>query len=431
MRATIQLDPLRGFRDVLPPESTRLLALMRLFSDVVESRGYQPVIPPTLERFELFALKSGEEIRNSMFTFRDKSGREVALRPEVTASIARIYLRHLRARPKPLRLYYIANCFRYENPQRARYREFWQAGVELLGAYSVASDFEVIALLADYVARAGLAKQARVKIGSTRVYRALFRAYGISEEVQDHILHLMDKKMYERALEVVRSSARNADELVRTLTSLWDNPGNVSQAMEVLEGVPQARAAVEELLALDKLIREYGLPLSYYYDLAFARGLAYYTGVIFEVEVEGFGFSIAGGGRYDGLVELYGGESLPGTGFAVGLDRLLYVMNSLGVEPSYVKPRRRVAIVALSEDLVGYAAKVQRLLTERVGGVSAALFYGEKLSKLIPRLLDEGYEYLVVVGPREAAEGKVTVKDLRRKVQETLELDELPGHVEG
>ncbi len=419
----VQLEPLRGFRDILPPESERLKQLIAVFARLARQRGYREVIPPTLERFELFALKSGEEIRNSMFTFKDKGGREVALRPEATASIARIYLKHLRGRPKPIRLYYIVNCFRYENPQRARYREFWQAGVELLGGEPPYYDVEVIKLLADYIAAVGLKPKARLKIGSTRLYRTLFTRYGIPEEVQDHILHLMDKKMYDKALEAVKAS-KGGSELASIVSRLWETPHNIDQAVPLLNDIPEAKQALEELLYIKQVFEAYELPIPYYFDLSFARGLAYYTGIIFEVEVEGFDFSVAGGGRYDNLVQLYGGEYVPSTGFAIGLDRVLYVLEELGVKLPAWEPKVRVAIAVLSAEALAYALRVQDAIASS-DSVEAQMLVEPKLSKLIPRLLEQGYTHLIVVGAKEASQRTVTVKDLRTRVQREVQLDKL------
>ena len=418
----IQLEPLRGFRDLLPPDSEQLTYLANLFARIARRYGYREVKPPTLERFELFAVKSGEEIRNSMFTFRDKSGREVALRPEATASVARIYLRHLRGKPKPIRLYYIVNCFRYENPQRARYREFWQAGVELIGGEAPFYDVEVVKLLADYVEAVGLAGKARLKIGHTGLYRALFNRYGVEEEKQNHILHLMDKKMYDKALEEIRANA--PPQLAAVVSKLWEAPQNLQAALEAVEEVKEARKAVEELIYLDRALKSYGIGLPYYFDLSFARGLAYYTGIIFEVEVEGFGFSVAGGGRYDKLISIYGGEDVPSTGFAVGLDRVHYVLTEIGLELPVEQPKARVAVVPLSPELLGYALRVQDELLE-VEGVEAVLHVGDKLSKLIPRLLDQGYTHVAIIGEREAAKGTVSLRDLRARKQVEVELSKL------
>ncbi len=427
MAAKISLEPLRGFRDLLPPESEELTTLAEIFADTARKHGYREVKPPTLERFELFALKSGEEIRNTMFTFKDKSGREVALRPEATASVARIYLRHLRGWPKPIRLYYIVNCFRYENPQRGRFREFWQAGVELIGAKDVSSDFEVIKLLYKYLEKVNAIHYVKIKIGNTRLYRRLFTIHGIPETVQDQILHYMDKKMYDKALMLARSSAKEPEKLTNVLKALWDEPTSLDAAVEAVKDIKPVREAVEELKILDKMVKAYGMK-NVYYDVSFARGLAYYTGIIFEAEAQGFGFSIAGGGRYDGLIGLYGGEDVPGTGFAVGLDRLHYVLRETGTEIVAWRPAAKAAVVAVEQDLLGVAARIQDKLTSR-GNVEAIIMFEKKLGKLIPKLLEQGYTHLVIVGPRELSENKVVVRDLRARRQEVVAIDDVEKYI--
>ncbi len=417
--AKIQLEPLRGFRDILEPDSRMLSRLAQVFAEEAERHGYEEVKPPTLERFELFAVKSGEEIRRSMYVFKDKAGREVALRPEATASVARIYLRLLRGRPKPVRLYYIVNCFRYEEPQRARYREFFQAGVELLGSPGIEGDFEVAKLLISFYRRIGMLDKIVLKVGNTRIYRRLFESYGVPEEEQDRILHLMDKKLYSEALE---QAGRHSEELAAILEKLWSQArSEPRKALEILEG--EARAAVEELLGFAELIREYEPGLRMDIDISFARGLAYYTGIIFEVTVPGFPVSIAGGGRYDNLVSIYGGERVPGTGFAIGLDRTLAAMKELGVKPGeIVEKPEKAAIIVLDEKYLAYAAKVQDVVAGK--GYIASIEVG-KLGKLLPKLSRQGYRYALIIGEREAAEGTVAIRDLERRTQTSLKLDEL------
>lgn len=420
--ARVSLEPLRGFRDILHPESTALSRLARVFAEEAERHGYLEVKPPTLERFELFALKSGEEIRRSMYVFRDKAGREVALRPEATASIARIYLKHLRGEPKPLRLYYIVNCFRYEEPQRARYREFWQAGVERLGTPGIEADFEVIKLLLRFYERIGMLDKIVLKIGNTRIYRRLFSDYGVPEEVQDRILHLMDKGLYGEAAEEARRAA--GEELAGLLERLWERRGDAKAALDILSGHPGAAEAVEELTSLVEMLSSYRRDAKLELDLAFARGLAYYTGVIFEVKVPGFPVSIAGGGRYDSLVAIYGDEQVPGTGFAIGLDRTLAAMQDLGHQPAllYQEPPR-AAVVALSEKLLPLAARVQDALTG--AGIAATIEREKRLQKLLPKLARRGYRYAAIIGEREASENTVVLRDLERRVQARVPLEKL------
>ena len=426
MKPRVNLDPLRGFRDILPPDSEALTSLAYIFRRLARRRGYREAIPPTLERFELFALKSGEEIRRSMYVFRDKAGREVAMRPEATASIARIYLKHLRAQPKPIRLYYVINCFRYEEPQYARYREFFQAGVELIGEKAPVGDVEVATLLYDYYREIGFEKHIEIVAGSTGVYRALFAKYRVPEELQDHILHLMDKKEYDAALAKLREVNGELADIASRLWSIGsvDTESAYQEAYNMLKGVSEEAAKhLEDLRFFAKVLSEQGARVRT--DLSFARGLAYYTGIIFEVKVPGFPVSIAGGGRYDTLIGLYGGEDMPATGFAVGLDRTLIAMRDAGLEPPILeKPSPRVAVVYLDQSVVPYALRVQRMLSS--WGFEASLYGEKKLGRLLPRLAEEGYRYAVIIGKREASEGRVSLRDLTARRQVTVPLDRLP-----
>jgi histidyl-tRNA synthetase len=416
--ARVRLDPLRGFRDILPPESTKLSRLASMFMEIAELHGFDEVKPPTLERFEIFALKSGEEIRRSMYVFRDKAGREVALRPEATASVARIYLKHLRGKPKPLKLYYVINCFRYEEPQRARYREFWQAGVEIIGAPGIEADFEAIKLLISFYRKIGMLDRIYLKIGTTRLYRTIFSHYNVPEEIQDHVLHLMDKGLYDEALEFLRQKGHG--ELAEKLETIWNRRESIEQAASIASEItPEAQAAIKELAAIVDMIRQYEPRLDIRVDLSFARGLAYYTGIIYEVKVPGFPVSIAGGGRYDNLIKLYGEEDVPGTGFAIGLDRTLAAMEELGRDSSLLPSRPRAAIVVLSGSYMPYAAHVQDILIEQ-GITASILSQTTRLPKLIPKLAKQGYHYIVIIGEKEYNTKTVTIKDLRTKKQHTI-----------
>ncbi len=418
----ITLEPLRGFRDLLHPDSTLLSRLAHIFRELAELHGFREVKPPTLERFEIFAIKSGEEIRRSMYVFRDKAGREVALRPEATASVARIYLKHLRAAPKPVKLYYIINCFRYEEPQRARYREFWQAGVEILGVPGIEADFEALKLLISFYRKIGMIDKIYLKIGTTKLYRIIFTQYGLPEELQDHVLHLMDKKLYTAALEELKSKGYTG--LSTILEKIWDNKKNIDKILKILNNINKdVTKSIEELDNLVKLIKQYEPRLKVEIDLSFARGLAYYTGIIYEVKVPDFPVSIAGGGRYDKLISIYGDEDVPGTGFAIGLDRTLAALLEKGTPENLLPGRPRTAIVILDTSLLPYASKVQDILLEK--GVESSLYVQHKLQKLLPRLAKQGYHYAVIIGPKEASEEKVTLRNLMEKRQETISIEQL------
>ncbi len=422
MKYRISLDPPRGFRDILPPDSEQLTYLFHLFEEIASRHGYREVKPPTLERFEIFAIKAGEEIRNTMYVFKDKAGREVALRPEATASIARIYLKHLRHLPKPIRIYYIINCFRYEEPQYARYREFWQAGLELLGEPGIIADLEVLKILIDYYDKLGFTDHIELKIGSTGFYRRLFRKYGIEEEVQDRILHFMDKKMYEKALETIADG-----ELRNILRKLWEEyRSDPSNAITYIEPIDRELVQpLEDLETVVDVLSKYKNGLRIVPDLAFARGLAYYTGIIFEVIVPGFPVSIAGGGRYDTLIKIYGGEEVPGTGFAIGVDRTLLALRYKGVEvPRYRDGRLKIAIILLADtrESYDYALKVLREASKEA---VAVLFTTQKPSKLMPKILEQGFSRAIFIGKKEVESKTVTMKNLEKREQVTIPLNDL------
>jgi len=426
-RYRIALEPLRGFRDILEPSSRKLKRLAEIFSQIAEAHGYMLVIPPTLERFELFALKSGEEIIQSMFVFKDKAGRQVVLRPEITASATRIYLKHLQGRPKPVRIYYIANCFRYEEPQHARYREFWQAGLELLGVPGAIGDIEVIKILVDFYEKIGMAKKLKIKLGNIALYRRLFNHYNIDEQFQDHILHLIDKGLHDKALSELLD--KGYGQLVAKLQELWEL--GFEKALEHFKDDSLIYPALEELKLIRDVIAEYNPKLSIEVRLDFARGLAYYTGPIFEVTIPGFPVSIAGGGRYDKLVEIYGGPSTPGTGFAIGLDRTLIAAEELGIELDLgERLPPKTAIVLLVEDpkAISMALQTQKQVIE--AGCIATIHKTSKLSKFIPRLLDQNYRYLITIGSREVENNTINFKDLAKREQLEISIDKLSSLID-
>lgn len=420
MPEKIPLQPLRGMRDILHPDAGDIVWLSNTFRAVASLYGYVEVIPPTLERFALFALKSGEEIRRTMYVFRDKAGREVALRPEVTASVARMYLDKMRGMPKPIRVMYIANCFRYEEPQHARYREFYQAGVELIGSPDILGDAETISLLDEFLEVVGL-KGYRFKLDNVGIHRAVMRKAGISEEEQDRVLHLMDKKLYDEALAAARRAAseRNSVEILAQLAEGI----RLEELNQVLRSVPEALSEAEKLGKLVEVLGE-SLGDKLYVDLGFARGLAYYTGIIYEVEVPDLGVSVAGGGRYDTLIELYGGEPTPSTGFAAGLDRLLIALRMQNKQQLAPQPSR-VLIIPLIPEAESTALLLARRLHKE--GVRAELYHGRtrRLSKALSYASGSGYKYIVIIGKAELYENLYTLRDMESREQRRLGLEEL------
>ncbi len=417
----IQVEPVRGMRDYIPPESEELAWICEEFRRTARGFGYREVRTPTIERFELFALKSGQEIRESMYVFKDKAGREVALRPEVTPSVVRLYLKELNAWPKPIKLFYIANVFRYDEPQYGRYREFTQAGVEVLGADSIYYDVELIALLEEFYDNIGL-KNREYKVNNVAVIRRIASLARLSEEDTERLLHLLDKEMFDEALQTLESrGAENAAILLRELMKHRDIR-SPSQLPEISNAMPVEVAKELELLAkyLEHLD---ALGVRYRANLAFARGIAYYTGIIFEVRVPNLAISIAGGGRYDNLTEVYGGPPLSSTGFAIGVERTLLALH--GQEKYSVSLPVRLLVLLMIEEPRLYAELVKRLRMLRERGCVTQIEVVTKLSKWMQYADRLGFDYVIIVGKKEIERGVVTVRDLKAWQQTEVSLDKL------
>lgn len=417
----IQLDPVRGMRDYIPPESEELTWICEEFRRIAKKFGYKEVRTPTIERFELFALKSGQEIRESMYVFKDKAGREVALRPEVTPSVIRLYLKELNAWPKPLKLYYIANVFRYDEPQYGRYREFTQAGVEILGADALTYDVELIVLLEEFYDSIGL-RNREYKVNNIGIIKKISALAELTESDVEKFLHLLDKEMFDEAIELIHSrGAARASEILRELLKYRD--------MRSIDHIAKVAGVMPTDIAreLDTLVKylEYldSLGVRYRVDLAFARGIAYYTGIIFEVRVPNISISIAGGGRYDNLTVVYGGPQLSSTGFAIGVERTLLALKSVG--EGYQQQWKKVLVVLMVENPEVYAEIVKRLKMLRESCFVTQIEVSTKLGKLLQYANKLDFDYVMIVGKREAEQGVVTIRDLRKWRQMEVPLNKV------
>jgi len=274
-------QPVRGMRDILGEEAQTITYIINKAKQVATCYGYKEAITPIVESFELLSAKSGEEIRQRMFIFPDLGGRQVALRPEFTASIARLATTVLKNEAKPLRIFSVGTVYRYDEPQKGRYREFWQANFELLGSSKPEADAEIILLANSLLKSSGLINYA-IKIGHVGVLKSIMTQEGIEEKKQNAILQKMDKKEYDAALAMVTS-----DKCRSTLQGLINlKSSSIFDTIEKMkihvQGYEKAIAAVENLYAVLKLVTDSGCEIKIV-DPAFARGLEYYTGIIYEL----------------------------------------------------------------------------------------------------------------------------------------------------
>ena len=395
----------RGTQDFLPSEMAKRRFVESIMRQTVENWGYQEIQTPTFENLELFTLRSGDTIIDQSYIFDDKGGRKLILRPELTEPVTRLYVEKLQADPKPLKLYYFANCFRYERPQKGRFREFWQFGVELIGSDRPDADVEVIALASSVLDALGL--RGNLHVGHLGALRSLMG--DLSDEQKNAIMRFIDKKDDEGLrtyLEEIGATAR--EESIRALTESKD----INEAREIVGDVP----ALEQLESVLDMLDLYGI--SYKIDFSVARGLEYYTGMVFEIYAEGLGTEnqICGGGSYR-LAHLFGGEDTPSTGFAFGFDRVVMALGDIDL------PQKPKVMVVFTREVINWVHKNVAPRLRQHFSTEVDLMSRDVEGQL-SRANALGATHAVIVGNKELQKGMVTLKDMKTGEQEMLAIDE-------
>ena len=423
----------RGTRDFLPAEMLKRNWVIDQIRTVFQNYGYGPMGTPAFESWDMLKKKSGEDAVNQIYYFKDKSDRELGLRFEWTASLARVVATH-RELPKPFKRYAIGPVWRYERPSDMRWREFWQADVDVVGVADPIADTEVLAVAVDSLKAIGF-KGFKIRLNDRRLLEVLVEISGIPKERYMDAFRAVDKRGKigdEGVLEELDKigASRESSQRLLDLTSIKGAPSEViGKAKELVEGIKKGLDACEALSSIVEYAEGYGITGDIVVDLGLARGLDYYTGPVFEVYAEGFENegSIAGGGRYDKLIEIFGGEPTPMTGVSLGPDRLVALLERTGVfEDLNLAPR--VYVVSASESVRPRAIEVAQQL--RRAGVSTEM---DLLSRGMRKQLDnantKGVSKVVIVGERELAEGCVAVRDMSTAEQKKVKLEELLEYV--
>ena len=410
----------RGTRDLFGEELGSIRHVTSVMDNVFKRYGYAEVKTPIFEYLELFTKKSGANVVKQLYTFQDKSDRWLALRPELTAPAVRLYISQLKSAPKPLKLFYFGNCFRYEEPQARRWRQFLQSGVEVIGSARPEADAEVIALSDDVMRELGLVGR-KLRIGHIRLLREVLAKAGVRSDAQDPIMRAIDSREKSRLRdELDRAEVGGHDrDLLNALIALRGDAKILDQAEKLVSGLPRARAAVQNLRDILKQVRLLGVE-DFSVDFGIARGLEYYTDAVFEFYVDGV--QVVGGGRYDELIELLGGEPCPAVGVGFGVDRIAQVLLKLKIEVA--RERLDCMVLPASGAMLDNCLKVAREL--RAAGLAVDVdLMGRSLTKAISYANARGAEYVIIVGAKDLAVGEVTLRDMRTGVQEKVPKQEL------
>jgi len=413
-------------RDFLPKDAEKMRHVELTARELARLYGYEEIITPVVESHDLLAAKAGEEIRLRMYAFNDMGGRKVALRPEFTASIARLVATKLRTAPKPLRLFCVGSLYRYDEPQYARFREFWQADYEIMGSDKPEADAEILTLTNDLLRRLGIRNQ-YLKIGHMGILRGILSQEGMNEDQQSQVMQLLDKKRWEEALALIQRSGIS-QQCLTTLKNVFEIKGKeptqvIKKIIEAVKKYEKAVAAAENLQEILELTIQSNVKCEMFIEAGFARGLEYYTGMIVEAYVPELDFALEGGGRYDRLIELFGGEPTPAVGVAAGIDSIILAMKK---QRAAVKTSRekRVLLIPVNPEMKSKVFEVSSKLRE--AGVSIEMeVMGRSVSKALSDADRRGFTHAVLIGPEEAREDKVVLRDMKKREQKTVKTKSL------
>ena len=385
-----------GVRDLFLEEAAKLSKLMATWRQLFESWAYTEIIPPTYEHYEVLMAGSDADFERRIFRVLDREGNILALRPDITTQVARIVGTKLHDLPLPLRFYYLTNVFRFEEPQAGRQREFYQAGLELIGAPGPEADAEMVAILIEALQRVGL-QGFQINLGQMAFFRAIVAELDLSPAQVETLKEAIDRKDevgLERALQEWKIDDGHA-------TALIELP-HLCGGQEVLERAARlapnagARQAIDNLNRVYDLLSAQGLAEHLVIDLGEARGMDYYTGVTIEGFSPGLGFSICNGGRYDDLIGLYG-QPLPAVGFGIGVERVLLALEEQGRQDVDLAPHLLVAAEVAS---AGRAA-LQRL-RHRGLRVEVDVMARDEVG-LLDYAAERGIPCIIVAGDEERA----------------------------
>jgi histidyl-tRNA synthetase len=400
---------LKGFRDFLPEEATKRRYVIDKITEAFKLYGFEPLETPALEYEEVLTGKYGEEGEKLMYRFTDNGDRRVAMRYDQTVPLARVIAQYPEL-PKPFKRYQMQNVWRAENTQKGRFREFLQCDVDTIGSASPLADAEIILAATTALKNLNI-KNFKVLINDRNIFNNLVTIQAAKEENLTDIIRSIDK---------LKKIGREG-----VIEELISKGFNNEQSTFILQKVEEA-SPTEQLKQILEILSKSGLEASNYQFMpTLARGLDYYTSTIFEIEIEGYtAGSVAGGGRYDKLIGLYSGQDQPAVGLAFGFDRLMEALEQFELLPTN-NSSAKVLVTIFSPEILDKSIEVTNFL--RGAGINSEIYLdaNSKLDKQFKYADNKKIPFVVIIGPDEANNNTVTLKNFSNKTQVTITLDEL------
>ncbi len=406
----MELKRLKGFRDFLPSDIRKRNFVLDIIKKTFEFYGFEPIETPALEYEELLLGKYGTQASKLIYSFKDKGGRNIALKYDQTVPTARFITMYKDIISMPFRRYQIQPVWRAENPQKGRFREFLQCDADIFGSSSALADAEVIALASQLFTNLGF-ENFKIYINDRKILFDLMKFANIPEELQFAVIAEIDKldrKTEEEisfSLKKVGISDTSIKHLFHHLKEQEETP-NLRRVIEIAKSLGVSKEKIT-------------------FQARLARGLDYYTSTIFEIKIEGYTEgSVLGGGRYDKLIGDLGGVDIPAVGFGLGFDRTIEAMENLNLLPRR-GGRQNVLVAIFSQDFIKHSTQVVNTL--RSNKIAVEIFPDEnsKLEKQLKYADKKGIRWFIVIGPDEAKTSKVILKDLSTGHQEDLNIESL------
>ena len=423
----INLQPVKGTRDFFPDEMRLRNWLFEVWRNVSEQAGFEEYDTCVLEHEELYVRKTGDEISKQLYSFEDKGGRRLSLRPEMTPSLARLVLQQEKSLSFPIKWFSMPQCFRYERMTKGRRREHFQWNADIIGQHEVVAEAEILMLLISACESMGLStNDFRVFINDRRILNAILSQINVPQVLHSEVMVIMDKRdkippeALSKMLEAMRMTTKQVGQLNEYLSK--------SDLEELRENLKNTEG-IEELQHLMKLMETAGYKNYLQFDISIVRGLSYYTGAVFEVNSpEKQHRAICGGGRYDSLLSTYGGETVPAVGFGFGDVVVLDVLKELKRFPEL--PRKLdYTIIPFANEQIGTALKIAAELRLQ-GSTVDCNFSMKKIKKMMQQAHESGAAKAILLFPDELSDDKVVIRDMQLHEQKPVRITDLFSSVE-
>ncbi|MBI2543095.1 MAG: histidine--tRNA ligase [Candidatus Aenigmarchaeota archaeon] len=403
----MKFQPPKGTRDLLPEDANKLHKIIEICRTVFEKYGFEPLITPAFESFELLSAKGGlgEAVKDEIYYFKDKSDRELGLRFDLTMPLARVV--SSTSLPKPFKRYAIDKVWRYDNPAFLRFREFWQADIDVIGSNNMLSDVECVSAVCEILDSLGF-KNYFIRVNSRKLLQNEFERIVKKDELIEvfRTIDKLDKIGLEGVEEELKKKNLEPKNILKILKT------------ENLKDVPDNEGK-KELIEFFSLAKKLGIDKKLKFDISLVRGLEYYTSVVFEVNL-GAKVSCGGGGRYDNLIKNIGGQDLPATGISLGLDRILEVMKENKMSKTE-KTNTKVFVANVDNNVIDDAVKIVQQL--RKNGINSQMdLMGRSFGKQLEYASNSQIPYVVIVGRDEAKKKTFKLKDMKTGKQRNLAL---------